>query len=50
MRYVHHQLTIVRFFPSWPNDGHSGYVGILVLIFDVQSDLDYVIRYRTYNI
>ena len=29
------------FFPGWPANGHSVYVGILVLIFDVQSDLDY---------
>ena len=36
------------FVPSWPSDGHSCYLGILVLIFDVQSNLDNVIRCYIY--
>ena len=36
--------------PSWhdANDGYSGYIGIQVLIFGIQSDLDNVIRYYLY--
>ena len=33
------------FFFSWPNDGYSSYIGILVLIFGVQSNLNSVSRY-----
>ena len=39
------QILRGGFFRDVLTHGDSGYIGIIVLVFDVQSDLDDVIRY-----